>query len=301
MIRRTATPFLKWAGGKTQLLGEILPKLPENIDTYFEPFIGGGAVFFALASEGRFDRAVISDGNPALVEVYKVLRDHPDALIALLLGHQDFAKDEDYYYEIRAQSPKELSPVERAARILFLNKTCYNGLYRVNRRGEFNVPFGRYANPRVVNEAALEAASYALRGVEIVHSDFEAMARRAGAGDAIYFDPPYVPLSPTSSFTSYHSDAFTHADHLRLTRAYVDCARRGAVAVLSNSDCPVTRELYQHLDVETVTASRAINSVGGKRGRVTEVLVVGAGRAATSERFISSTPRPAAALRPTGA
>jgi DNA adenine methylase len=268
-------PFLKWAGGKTQLLADILPQLPERMKTYYEPFIGGGAVFFALAAEHRFDRAVIADRNPWLIEVYKTVRDDVDALIKALSRHASHATDEEYYYKVRALDPAPLTSTERAARILFLNKTCYNGLYRVNRRGQFNVPFGRYAKPRVCNEEVLINASRALQRVEIKHADFEIVSRQAKRGDAIYFDPPYVPVSVTSSFTAYDSHAFGRTDHERLTSTFKACVSRGAAAVLSNSDTPETRALYQDLDVRTVSASRAINSVAGKRGRITELLVVG--------------------------
>jgi DNA adenine methylase len=268
----TPSPFLKWAGGKSQLLDRILPQLPEQIATYYEPFIGGGAVFFALANRGRFRRAVISDRNPALVEVYTVVRDEVIDLIDLLSVHSRHATDSDYYYEVRAQRLK--TPVERAARILFLNKTCYNGLYRVNRRGEFNVPFGRYANPRVLNEELLNTASRALQKVEIIHSDFEPIADRARRGDAVYFDPPYHPISQTASFTAYDSTAFGMVEQERLAAAFRDLCGRAVSCVLSNSDCDATRTLYEGLDVKTVFASRAINSRAERRGPVTELLVV---------------------------
>ena len=164
---------------------------------------------------------------------------------------------------------------ERAARLIYLNKTCFNGLYRVNKRGRFNVPFGRYKNPRVLNEPALRAASSALQCATIVQGDFEATTRAAGRGDAVYFDPPYVPVSESSSFTSYHKSAFGPAEQERLLDVYLGCAERGAATVLSNSDCPYTRQLYRNLRTKTVQASRAINSVASKRGRINELLVVG--------------------------
>lgn len=270
-----ATPFLKWAGGKTQLLEHILPRLPEHMDTYYEPFIGGGAVFFALASQRRFRRAVIADANAELVEVYRVVRNHVDELMSRLDEHARFATDPEYYYEVRAWSLEERSPVERAARLIFLNKTCFNGLYRVNKRGRFNVPFGRYAKPRVLNREVLTAASGALQRATIVHGDFEATTQPARRGDGVYLDPPYVPVSASSSFTSYHRCPFGPAEQERLLTAYDHCRRRGAVVLLSNSDCEYTRALYRGLDVVTVQASRAINSVGSKRGQINELLVVG--------------------------
>lgn len=268
-------PFLKWAGGKKQLLDVILPRLPDRARTYFEPFIGGGAVFFALAQAGRFERAVISDKNPELVNVYTVVRDHLCELQSCLRPHQEQATDSDYFYHVRSWRPTELSPVERAARLLFLNKTCFNGLYRVNRRGEFNVPFGKYKKPRVLDETKLEAASRALQNVSIRCADFGEVALEARRGDAVYFDPPYAPVSATSSFNSYHSEAFGPSEQARLVDVYRRCWRRGAVAVLSNSDCSLTRELYSRLDVAVVKATRAINSAADRRGAVNELLVVG--------------------------
>lgn len=270
-----AQPVLKWAGGKRQLLAEILPWLPNRIATYYEPFIGGGAVFFALANERRFERAVIGDRNPALIDVYTSIRDRLGELVTRLEAHGAHATDADYYYQVRGTATSAWTPVERAARILFLNKTCFNGLYRVNRKGEFNVPFGRYANPKVCNVEVLEAASRALQGVEIVNADFGTLADRTKRGDAIYFDPPYVPVSSTSSFTAYDSNVFGAAEHQRLVKVYRSCLEKGVAAVLSNSDCKETRALYHGLDAITVYATRAINSKGLKRGKVSELLVVG--------------------------
>lgn len=270
-----AGPFLKWAGGKKQLLPDILPRLPARIGTYFEPFVGGGAVFFALAQARRFERAVISDKNPHLINLYRVVRDDVDSLKASLRPHAERATDPDWFYYVRSWDPAALEPVERAARLLFLNRTCFNGLYRVNRRGEFNVPFGKYKNPKVLDEAKLDAASRALVGVEIRCRDFSEVADEVVPGDAVYFDPPYVPVSSTASFNSYHAEAFGPETQARLVEVYRRCWRGGAVAVLSNSDCELTRELYRALDTTVVRATRAINSAADGRGRVNELLVVG--------------------------
>jgi len=270
-----ASPFLKWAGGKSQLLAHILPRFPERIDTYFEPFVGGGAVFFALVSAGRIQRAVLGDMNHELVETYRVVRDHVQELIEALDELAPHATVAERYYEIRAQDSSRLSPVERAARFIFLNKTCFNGLYRVNRSGRFNVPFGRYKKPRVNDAAGLELASEALGRADLVVQDFERTVAPATEGDAVYFDPPYVPVSATACFTSYHRSPFGPDQHQRLRRVYHACCRRGAVAVLSNSDCTYTRELYRGLRVDYVAASRAINRDPSRRGPVTEVLVHG--------------------------
>lgn len=278
-------PILKWAGGKKQLLPVIMPRLPARIRTYWEPFVGGGAVFFALAAERRFERAVISDKNPHLVNLYRVVRDDVDALKDSLRPHAERGTDSDWFYHVRSWKPEELDPVERAARLVYLNRTCFNGLYRVNRKGEFNVPFGKYKKPRVLDEARLDAASRALCGVEIRCQDFSVVAEEVMPGDAVYFDPPYAPVSSTASFNSYHSEAFGPETQARLVDVYRTCWARKAPAVMSNSDCELTRDLYRGLEVEVVRATRAINSAANRRGAVNELLAVGP-RARTARRAL---------------
>lgn len=275
-----ASPFLKWAGGKTQLLDRILPRLPNRIRTYYEPFVGGGAVFFALAREGRVREAVLGDMNHELIATYRCVRDDVELLIEALQALQPAATDSERFYEIRAQDPDALDDVDRAARFIYLNKTCFNGLYRVNRSGRFNVPFGRYKRPKVVDPEGLRAASRALARADLMVRDFEQTVVRAGRGDAVYFDPPYVPLSTTACFTSYHRSPFGPTEHERLTVVYRACWRRGAVALLSNSDTELTQKLYRGLDVEIVSAQRAINRDATGRGPVREVLVHGVARPA---------------------
>lgn len=261
--------MLKWAGGKSQLLEPILARLPERIDTYYEPFVGGAAVFFALAAERRFSRAVLSDKNPEIVGVYRALQEDVEGVIARL---RRFKHSEADYYEIRATKPRTLAG--RAARTIYLNKTGYNGLYRVNRSGEFNVPFGRHANPRYCDEERLRAAARVLEGVRLEEADFEAVARAAGPGDAVYLDPPYVPLSKTANFVAYDRHPFGPAEHARLAVAFADLARRGVRAVLSNSDTPETRALYGGYHMELVEVARNINSRAEGRGPILEILVV---------------------------
>ena len=269
-------PFLKWAGGKSRLLPCILPRFPERMRTYYEPFLGGGAVFFAFARERRFKDAVLGNLNPALVEIYTVVRDDVGALIEGLRELAEGASDSDFYYTVRGWAAEALDSVGRAARFLFLNRTCFNGLYRVNRKGQFNVPFGRYENPRVLDVPRLKAASRALQGVSIVAADFaQAGIENARPGDGVYLDPPYVPLSRTSSFTAYTGHPFTERDHRRLSEVYRQLLGRGVTVLLSNSDCALTEELYRGLDVERIQARRAINSVGSRRGPISELLVVG--------------------------
>ncbi len=274
-------PILKWAGGKTRLVPMIVGRLPSRIETYFEPFVGGGAVFFALAAERRFKRAVLADKNRDLVDVYKGVKTDVDGVIRLLLEYTR-RHNEDTYYATRDLDPKTLDLAERAARLIYLNKTGYNGLYRVNRSGQFNVPFGRYENPKICNEPRLRAAADALRarGVSIKVADFERASERAVPGDAVYFDPPYVPLTKTASFTGYHSESFGAEEHRRLASTFEALTRRKVAAVLSNSGGKETRRLYvgDGIDVERVLVSRPINSKASSRGAVAE-LIVSNGRA----------------------
>jgi DNA adenine methylase len=269
-----AAPFLKWAGGKSKLIDDILPQLPARMHHYYEPFLGGGAVFFALARAKRFRRATLSDVNPDLVQLYQCVRDEVEELIEALQP-LSLGNDAETFYAVRAQDPETLDSAERAARFVFLNKTCFNGLYRVNRRGRFNVPFGRYARPKVLDPARLRACARALDGVEILCRDFEPSLRAARHGDGVYLDPPYVPLSATASFTSYAKGPFGPDEQERLCRAFIAALHRGAQGVLSNSDTPRTRALYADLQIRTVLAARAINRDPSRRGPVQELLVCG--------------------------
>lgn len=264
-------PFLKWAGGKTALLPEILPRLPARIDTYYEPFLGGGAVFFALAAERRFGRALLGDANEDLVDTYVALATDPKAVIEALSKH---VYEESYYYTMRASKPKTLAA--RAARFIYLNRTCFNGLYRVNKKGEFNVPFGRYTNPTICDAENLGAVSMVLRdSVAIANVDFENLAANAREGDVVYYDPPYVPLTPTSSFTSFTAGGFGLNEQIRLRDSFKELDARGVHVLLSNSDTPVVRELYAGFKLAKVRVPRRINSKGGKRGDVGELLISG--------------------------
>ncbi|MDX2054698.1 MAG: DNA adenine methylase [Polyangiaceae bacterium] len=262
--------MLKWAGGKTQLLGEILPLLPERVNTYYEPFMGGAAVFFELAAQNRFKKAVLSDKNRELVAVYRALQEDVEKLISRLTDMQD-QHSEAFYYAVRASTPKDR--FARAARLMYLNKTGYNGLYRVNSKGGFNVPFGRYKNPKICDAGNLRACALLLQKAEIRNLDFEEVCREAKKGDAIYLDPPYVPVSKTSNFTSYHADSFALEEHERLSKLFSQLARRGISAVLSNSSTPETQALYEDFRYRLVRARRSINSNGGGRGVVEELLV----------------------------
>lgn len=262
-------PILKWAGGKSRLVSEITKRLPAVIDTYYEPFIGGAAVFFALASERRFKKAILSDKNPDLIELYRAIRSDVEGVIRAL---EAYRYDEEEYYRVRDSKPPR-HPVERAARLIFLNKTGYNGLYRVNRSGQFNVPFGRYKNPKICDPVNLRAAARALQVAEILDGDFAKISRKARAGDAVYFDPPYLPVSKTANFTAYDRHAFELLDHQRLAEHVGKLEERKVAVLLSNSDTPTTRALFSAFHVETVSVRRAINSNAEKRGPVSELLV----------------------------
>jgi DNA adenine methylase len=267
-----ARPVLKWAGGKGQLLPELLKRLPETFEVYHEPFVGGGALFFELALKGHIGAAYLSDINASLIDVYVGLRDCIDDVMMSLLQHKG-RHSHDYYYQVRALHSEDLSLPEREARVIYLNKTCYNGLYRENRRGEFNVPFGRYKNPTICDEPNLRAASRALQGVDIARRHFSTTLDYAKADDFVYFDPPYHPLSATANFTAYDRDGFGPDDQRQLRDVFAALAERGVRAMISNSDTPFIRELYAGFRVDQVFAARAVNSKANGRGKVAEVIV----------------------------
>ena len=260
-------PFLKWAGGKSRLLEQYQPFFPKDSYRYFEPFLGGGAVFFHL----RPAAATLSDINPELVNVYQCLQTQVEAVIAQLELHAQ-QHCHDYYYQIRAASEGSLS--ERAARFIYLNKTCFNGLYRENSQGKFNVPMGRYKKPKICDSDLLRSVSTLLQSAHIQVKPFaEILASATTPQDFVYFDPPYHPLSATSDFTAYSRAAFTAEDQIQLREVFVTLARQGVRVMLSNSDCAFVHNLYQDFPTHTIQASRAINSDPTKRGKISEVLV----------------------------
>lgn len=265
-------PFLKWAGGKAQLLKEIVPLMPSHFGTYYEPFLGGGALLFHLLGQRPLLKAAISDVNEELVNCYLCVQSSAEEVIQALKKHRN---DKHHFYKIRSQDPGRLLPAERAARLIYLNKTCFNGLFRVNRKGQFNVPFGKYTNPRIVDEERLRAVSKGLRraNVEIACLDFELAVKQARAGDFVYFDPPYQPLSATSRFTSYTKFSFDESAQLRLAKTFQNLDARGVFVLLSNSDSQLVRKLYADYKATEVLATRAINCNGNGRGRIGELLV----------------------------
>jgi DNA adenine methylase len=264
-------PFLKWAGGKQRLLAQYAPHFPPlaRVNRYFEPFIGSAAVFFHL----QLPKSTLSDQNGKLIELYRTVQKDVDGVIRSLKKHRN---EKNYYYHIRAHDPESLSPADRAARLIYLNKTCYNGLYRENKKGKFNVPFGRYRNPTICDEGRLKAAAQALRSARLTVADFEQAVSRADRGDFIYFDPPYVPLTSTSNFTSYNSKGFTDQDHRRLAETILQLTKKGCFVMLSNSSADLVYTLYQGHGYRLlpIQARRNINSKANKRGSVTELLIL---------------------------
>lgn len=268
---REPAPFVKWVGGKGRLLAQLLPLLPPGVDRmrHVEPFAGGAAMFFAR----RPERALLCDVNPALVHTYLMVRDRVDEVAVELAGHAE-RHDAEHYYRVRERynAGTEDGPA-RAAMFIYLNKTCFNGLHRVNKKGEFNVPAGRYTNPRILDEEGLHAASAQLARADIRRQGFEALLASARPGDFVYFDPPYEPVSRTASFTSYAQDGFGQDDQARLAEVFAELTRRGCRCMLSNSDVPFIRELYRAYRVDTVAAPRAVSCDASGRGPVSEVVV----------------------------
>ncbi len=272
-----AQPFLKWAGGKSQLLQQFEPFFPDSIQSYCEPFVGGGAVFFHLKARFPHMSAVLCDNNRELVNCYEVVRDQVEELMRCLDEHlgEFRAGGEQYYYGVRKKH-KLSGPVERAARMIFLNKTCYNGLWRVNGQGEFNVPIGSYRPERVslYDRSNLLAARRALASVELRVRDFRRTLEQVQPAQFVYVDPPYYPLSRTANFTSYTQEEFGDAEQEELAKLSAAAAKRGARLMLSNSDTPTTRRLYAGFQLHTVQARRAVNCDGSKRGRISELVAL---------------------------
>ncbi len=276
LINVKPKPFVKWVGGKRQLLRQFreLGLYPPDdfnpiTNTYYEPFVGGGAVFFDLLPKN----AELSDLNNELVTTYNVIKNNVDELIESLQKH---IYDKEYYLEVRAKKIEDLSDIEVASRFVFLNRTGFNGLYRVNKSGQFNVPFGRYNNPVICDEDNLRRVSDALQDVTITHQDYKNVLKTAKSGDFIYLDPPYYPINATSSFTSYTAEGFLEKEQTELRDTFVKLHKKGCFVMLSNSDTPFINELYSGLDgitINKITAGRAINSKGSGRGKITEVLV----------------------------
>jgi DNA adenine methylase len=259
-------PFLKWAGGKTRLLGALRESLPPRFNRYIEPFVGGGALYFDLSPKA----AVLGDSNPELMNCYEVVRDQPEELIEYISelrvsGHE--------FYKLRELDADTLPAVARAARLIYLNKTCYNGLYRVNKQGKFNTPYGKHSNVKLVDPANVRAASECLKNARLLCGDFEVVLKSAKKGDFIYLDPPYVPVGKFSDFKRYTKDQFYEADQERLAQKFRELAGKGCFVLLSNSFNEKTVKLYSDFRQRTVQMPRFVNCKGEGRGNVDELLI----------------------------
>jgi DNA adenine methylase len=276
-------PLLKWAGGKRRLLQTLFEVFPANFELkqnkYFEPFVGGGAVLFGLANRlsaeevGSLSRKqksiIVSDTNGELINFYKVVRDSPDKLSNRI---RELAKrtDREDFYNVRSSSPK--TEVGRAARLLYLNRLCFNGLFRVNSKGEFNVPYGRYINPNIYNPELIKACSAWLENAQISEATFKDAVTRAKKGDLVYFDPPYIPLSATASFASYSKEGFCEKDQRELAKVIAALTKKGVYVVLSNSDTKLSRQIFDDLNLFSVPVGRSISANGAARSKVKELI-----------------------------
>ncbi|MCK5697177.1 MAG: DNA adenine methylase [Gammaproteobacteria bacterium] len=267
------SPFVKWVGGKRQLLTQIMPYIPHEFSKYYEPFIGGGAVLFHLQPKN----AVISDSNKELINLYKVIKNSPEDLIEDLKKHKN---EEDYFYHIRSldrekKTYQNLTHIQKASRIIFLNKTCFNGLFRVNNSGEFNSPFGRYKNPNIVNDSLIKSVSHYLsnNNIEIINMDYEKALLNITKNSFVYFDPPYDPISNSANFTGYTKNGFNQLEQKRLKTVCDRLNNKGVKFLLSNSDTKFMTDLYKDYNIHFVQAKRSINSNSEGRGAVSEILV----------------------------
>lgn len=252
-------PILKWAGGKTQLIDELLKFFPSKINKYIEPFIGGGALYFHTLP----DNAIISDINPELINLYNTVKEHPNEVIEVL---KSFKNEESFYYQMRAQKYEILSNIEKAARTLYLNKTCFNGLYRVNKKGQFNTPYGKYKNPNYINEEGIIEASKALTNATIIHSDYKnILDKYAEPGDLIFLDPPYLPIGKYEDFKRYTKEGFYEEDHYELAKYVKSLSDLGCYVILTNSNSPLVYELYNDFDIKVISTKRYVNSDPTKR------------------------------------
>ena len=266
MFSIQAKPILKWAGGKTQMLGDLLPKVPSSYGRYIEPFFGGGAMFFALQPE----QAIISDSNPELINLYRQVADNVDDVILRLKKYENSS---EMFYSVRSQDWTKLPKSEAAARTIFLNKTCFNGLYRVNKKGQFNVPFGKYKNPKICDEAGLKAASDALKKAEIICGDYLlVLDHYAQPGDFVFLDPPYLPVSEYSDFKRYTKEQFYEEDHVELAKMVMTLHERGCHVILTNSNHPLVHELYAPFTIDVIQTKRHI-SCNGKTRKGEDVIV----------------------------
>jgi DNA adenine methylase len=269
----TIPTFIKWAGGKTQLLNQFADFFPKQFNKYVEPFLGSGAVFFYIKNIYHDKEFFLSDNNQELINCYEIIKCDVEGLLDLLKEHRS-KHCKEYYYFQRGVDTKNLSKMEAAARFIYLNKTCFNGLYRVNSKGKFNVPIGSYKNPSIFQEKDLREAQKLLQGVTLKAIPFEEIINIAQQKDFVYFDPPYHPLSPSSSFTSYTSSSFLEKDQSRLADVYRELDEKGCKLMLSNSYSDFILELYSDYRIEKVSAKRMINCNGNGRGAIAEAVIL---------------------------
>ena len=274
IVNKELQPFTKWTGGKRKLLPIIKSLMPDNYTNYFEPFVGGGALFFELAPQ----QALINDFNTELINCYQQIKEHPDQLITLLQHHQE-KNTKDYYLDLRSVDRdgriEQMTGVEKAARIMYMLRVDFNGLYRVNAKNQFNVPYGRYKNPKIVDSELIYAISNYLNknSIQIVSGDFEKAVETAKQGDFVYFDPPYIPISETSAFTSYTHEGFSYDDQVRLRDTFKKLSERGVHVMLSNSSSSLVYELYKDFTIHSIEVTRANGSKASSRGKVLEVII----------------------------
>lgn len=262
-----ASPFLKWAGGKTQLLPEIRSRVPTKFNRYIEPFLGGAAVFFDLAPQD----AILADANVELMNCFQIVRDYPNELLQTIAK---FSISEDEYYRVRSLDPLKLSTLSRAARFIFLNKTCFNGLYRVNKAGKFNVPFGKIKSCTLANADAIYSASRVLKSAKLIAKDYlEVLSDFSSRGDFIFLDPPYLPIGKYSDFKRYTKNFFYKEDHIKLANICKELDNRGCKFVLTNSYHPFIALIYSNFNIEKVESYRFINCIGSRRGKIAELII----------------------------
>jgi DNA adenine methylase len=273
MNMKNGVPSLvKWAGGKKQLLEQFEKFFPERIERYFEPFVGGGTVaFFLIKTHPEIKKIYLSDINEELIITYNAIKKNVEELIVLLKGYKK-SHSKEFYYKIRAEDVKKLTPFQIAARFIYLNKTCFNGLYRVNSKGQFNVPIGSYKNPGICNEEDLREISKFLQKDDIKVAEFYNAVKEAKEGDFIYFDPPYYPLNK-SSFTTYTKDNFLEKEQEKLAELFKELDKKGCKVMLSNSDTEFIKKLYRGYKIYFVKATRMINCDASKRGKINEVVI----------------------------
>lgn len=266
-------PYLKWAGGKRRMLQYILPKLPNQINTYCEPFFGGGALFFELSKQKRFKKAILGDNNPELINSILVIRDNVHDLLRCLQSG-DFIYEKSCFLKVRALDTSNLTDLERAARFIYLNKTCFNGLYRVNKSGKFNVPFGKYSDPIICDKANLIAVSESLQGINIRLNQFNwVLEEHLRKDDVVYFDPPYLPMKESLNFVGYTTEGFKESDHEFLASTFDILAKHGVTVILSNSTSPLTKILFSGYQIEEFTNGSNIGGPAAYRKLVGEVLI----------------------------